>query len=377
MTQTEVTVTIENLAPEQGTFLTPVWVGFHNGNFDTYDRGRPVSPGLESIAEDGDFALISQEFALSGDGSIDGAVFGPEGSASGPIDPGEVATATFVLDSEDPNSQFFNYAAMILPSNDAFIANGNPEAFRIFDEEGNFIGADFLVLGNQVLDAGTEVNDEAEESTAFLGQTVPNTGVEENGVVQIHPGFIEGGRILSSSDFANADFTTDGYQIARITITAEGIEPQPPENEPAFEPLFGSLEGDTLEVIGSNQLIFAGDSDDLIDAALGSEGNNRIYAGGGDDTLILGEGDRAVGGEGDDRFFVTSGGNNTITGGAGADQFWLASGEFPETANIITDFTSGEDVLGVAGLGIGFADVNIIQQGDDVLCKELSFFVQL
>ena len=94
---------------------------------------------------------------------------------------------------------------------------------------------------------------------------------------------------------------------------------------------------------------------------------NRIYAGGGDDTLILGESDRAVGGEGSDRFFVTSGGNNTITGGAGADQFWLASGEFPETANIITDFTSGEDVLGIAGLGIGFVDVSIIQQGDDVL----------
>ena len=95
MARQEITVTIENLAPQQGTFLTPFWVGFHNGNFDTYDRGRPASPGLESLAEDGSTALISQEFLLSGDGTVDGTVAGHEGDAVGPFDPGEVATATF------------------------------------------------------------------------------------------------------------------------------------------------------------------------------------------------------------------------------------------------------------------------------------------
>lgn len=230
MTQKQVTVTIENLAPEQGTFLTPFWVAFHNGNFDTYDRGRPASPGLESLAEDGNAALISQEFLLSGDGSVDSVVTGPSG-LGGPIDPGEITTATFTLDSENPKSQFFSYASMILPSNDAFVANGNPEAIRIFDEEGNFIGADFIIAGNQVLDAGTEVNDEAENSTAFFGQSVANTGIDQNGVVQLHPGFIPGGRILSEdgsstgavAPFTNADFTAPGYQVARITISSEDL----------------------------------------------------------------------------------------------------------------------------------------------------------
>ena len=229
MTRQEITVTIENLAPQQGTFLTPFWVGFHNGNFDTYDRGRPASPGLESLAEDGSTALISQEFLLSGDGTLDGAIAGPEGDAAGPIDPGEVATATFTLDSDDVNSQFFSYASMLLPSNDAFVANGNPEAIRIFDEEGNFIGADFIIAGNQVLDAGTEVNDEAENSTAFFGQSSPNTGIDQNGVVQLHPGFVTGGRILSEdgssplalAGFTNADFSSPDFQVARITISTE------------------------------------------------------------------------------------------------------------------------------------------------------------
>ncbi len=138
-------------------------------------------------------------------------------------------------------------------------------------------------------------------------------------------------------------------------------------SKPTTEPIFGSLEGDIIEVEGSSQIVFGGDSDDLIDASIGSEGGNRIYAGSGDDTLILGNGDRLIGGEGDDKFFALSGGDNIITGGAGADQFWIATAETPEAANIITDFTSGEDVLGIAGLGIGFDDLSITQQEDNSL----------
>ncbi|MGF1674211.1 MAG: hypothetical protein ACFCUV_11080, partial [Rivularia sp. (in: cyanobacteria)] len=62
-----------------------------------------------------------------------------------------------------------------------------------------------------------------------------------------------------------------------------------------------------------------------------------------------------------------SGGDNIITGGAGADQFWIATAEIPDAANIITDFTLGEDVLGIAGLGIGFDDLSITQQDDNTL----------
>ncbi|MEO1377868.1 MAG: calcium-binding protein, partial [Cyanobacteria bacterium J06635_10] len=36
-------------------------------------------------------------------------------------------------------------------------------------------------------------------------------------------------------------------------------------------------------------------------------------------------------------------------------------------ANTITDFTSGEDVIGIAGLGISFADISITQQEDNAL----------
>ena len=138
------------------------------------------------------------------------------------------------------------------------------------------------------------------------------------------------------------------------------------ESESQIEPIFGSLDGDVIEVSNSNRLIFAGDMNDLIDASIGN-GSNRIYAGSGDDTLILGESDRLVGAEGADRFFTTDGGNNTMTGGAGADQFWVATAEIPKGANIITDFTIDEDVIGIAGLGVGYDDITITPQENDAL----------
>jgi len=253
MAQVQVTVRIENLAPTNGNSLTPFWVGFHDGNFDTYDRGRPVSPGLESIAEDGATNLISQEFGLSGFGSVDGVIAGTGGSAVGPIEPVEVATNTFTLDSNNLSSRFFNYAAMVLPSNDAFVANGDPTAIRIFDEQGNFQNTDFLILGNEVLDAGSEINDEAVNSTAFFGQTVPNTGIVENGVVKTHPGFIPNGRILSSPDFANADFTAPGYQVARITITAKEVLTAPLNPNELDAPQYIASNGDLIQAFGNNQ----------------------------------------------------------------------------------------------------------------------------
>ena len=162
--------------------------------------------------------------------------------------------------------------------------------------------------------------------------------------------------------------------VSNVTIRVDGVEglfasidnAKLVAEDPNFEPDFGTTEADTIEVEGSNRLIFAGDSNDLVDASTG-EGNNRIYAGSGDDTVILGTEDRVLAGAGDDALFATTGGDNTITGGEGADQFWIASAELPESANVITDFMSGEDVIGIAGLGISFADVSITDSAGDAL----------
>ncbi len=215
----DVTVTIENLAPANGNFLTPMWVGFHDGGFDSYDIGTPATPGLERIAEDGNTGPLSGEFLAAGFGAIDATIPGP----NGPIAPGDTATMTFDLNPTAGSNRFFSYASMIIPSNDAFVANAGGTAHQVFDELGNFVGGTFVLMGSRVRDAGTEVNDEIPANTAFFGQMAPNTGVTENGTVQIHDGFLPAGSsgILDAEMFAGADFTQPGYRVARITLSAD------------------------------------------------------------------------------------------------------------------------------------------------------------
>jgi hypothetical protein len=211
-------VTIENLAPANGTFQTPFWVGFHNGSFDLYDPGVPASVDIERIAEDGNTAPVMASFGAALPGAAQATIPGP----GGPFAPGASSSMDFTLDPLNPLSRYFSYASMVIPSNDAFVANGNPLAFQIFDAAGMFLGADFIVLGSQILDAGTEANDEVPANTAFFGQMTPNTGVDENGVIHSHPGLLPAGSggILDDPMFANADFTAQGYQAVRIRITA-------------------------------------------------------------------------------------------------------------------------------------------------------------
>lgn len=217
-------VTIENLAPINGGFLTPAWVGFHDGTFDLYDRGESLDDftGLESLVEDGDTSQLTDAFAADNPDGVQATLLsdGPP-----PLEPGELTS--FTLDVDPATNQYFSYASMVIPSNDAFIANGNPLAHEIFDDAGNFLGADFIILGSDVLDGGTEVNDELPFSTAFLGQQTPDTGIDENGVVTEHPGLTVG-TILGTTDssalnglplnFTGADFTAPGYQVARFRV---------------------------------------------------------------------------------------------------------------------------------------------------------------
>ena len=219
----DVRVTIQNLSPSGGTLLTPLWVGFHDGTFDLYDRGAPASAALERLAEDGMTGPLSGAFAASGAGGVDGTILASAGFP--PFAPGAIASMDFSLDPLSPSHRYFSYAAMVIPSNDAFIGNGNPLAFPIFDGSGSFLGADFIVVGSMVLDAGTEMNDELPANTAFLGQAAANTGVDQSGNVELHAGFAPAGSggILDGAfagfSFANADFLSSGYSIARITVT--------------------------------------------------------------------------------------------------------------------------------------------------------------
>ena len=135
---------------------------------------------------------------------------------------GEIATTVITLDDNNASlNRFFSYAGMLFPTNDGFIGNDDP--LEVFDAAGNFLGADFIISGNEVWDAGTEVNDEDLVNTPFDLSNL-FLGDDEGGVVHRHPGLLPAGSggILdlefNGFRFPNADFSTPGYQIARIQI---------------------------------------------------------------------------------------------------------------------------------------------------------------
>ena len=218
-----VVVTLENVQPGRGIYLTPPWIGIHDGTFDTYDGGQPASVPLggneiEALAEDGNNAPLTATFsALQPNAPQREGVPGP----FGPLGP---RTRTSVTLQVDPSvDRYFSYASMVIPSNDTFIANGNPLAHQLFDASGQFVGQDFVVSGDETNDAGTEVHDEIAANTAFLAQAAPNTGTTESlPVMTPSPGFAAPGTfaypdgILNYPVFANGDFNDDDDRLLRV-----------------------------------------------------------------------------------------------------------------------------------------------------------------
>ncbi len=255
---TAVRVSVTNTLGEGGTFLTPVWFGFHNAeNFDLFTAGEAASLGLERLAEDGVVEGIAAEFNQQvGDNGVDATIGGGAG-VPGPIDPGETASFVLDVDPSQVGQGFFTWATMIIPSNDAFLAAPDAaDTDAIFDENGNFLGP--LVIerfGNDVLDAGTEVNNE--EAAAFLNQTAANQGTTEGGVVGAHPGFngsegnpdatpqnILGGTTAAGTivDPVEGDFTRNGGNEQLLRIVVDRLA-----NEGGADVLNGGAGNDSLE----------------------------------------------------------------------------------------------------------------------------------
>lgn len=341
---TELRISVRNTSDVGGTALTPFFTAFHDNSFDIYDLGGLASPGLEALAEDGNNGVFADELlAADADGqSINVA------AARGPIAPRELASATITVDGA--SNGWVGLASMLLPSNDAFVGTAN--AIQLYDADGNFMGAQLIQFdGASVRDAGTEENTEMD--AAFINQTAPNTGVTENEVITVHPGFngsvgnpggdqIILGGTNAFGDFidpATADFTLEGAQIANVHINAVARQT-------------GDDDGNTLTGAETDDLIDAGGGDDVVtggegwDVLSGEAGDDRLFGGAGDDVLDGGEGsDFLTGGTGNDdlmggagRDFISGGaGDDILSGGAGQD--FLLGG----AGNDLIMFSSGDD----------------------------------
>jgi hypothetical protein len=324
---TDLRVTIKNTSGSGGTFLTPAWLGFHDGSFDLFNVGEAASPGLEQLAEDGAATILGTEL-VAADADGQGLVVA---GAAGPIATQETTSA--ILDVDGISNGFASFGSMIIPSNDAFIGTG--EALRLFDAQGGFLGETTIAFaGKDAYDAGTELNTELD--AAFINQTAPNTGVDEFGVVHRHPGFNgslgnpvgEGDQIIlggvnEAGEFIDpvaADFTRPGAQLAEVHINTVRVR----EGTDGRDLIIGRGDDDLVTAGGGDDTVFGGAGWDVVD---GGTGDDKIFGGRGDDQLNGGaDDDKILGGEGDD--LIAGGeGDDWMAGGAGADTFMFQGGD--------------------------------------------------
>jgi hypothetical protein len=180
-----VRVTIENLAPSTptGLYFTPVWTGFHSGDFDLFEVGSAASSQLETLAEVGDPGSLNTLFG-SASGRVSAITANPTGPGGVIFSPGASLTFDLVLDPTD--NRFLSFASMLVPTNDVFFA---ADGVEIFDAMGDLVGGTWTFAGTDSFDAGTELTDfTSTGGAAFLAGAMGGEGAVEGGVVTLSTG---------------------------------------------------------------------------------------------------------------------------------------------------------------------------------------------
>ncbi len=174
-----------------GAFVTPfapgAWIVQKKNSTPIFISGMPdFGDGLEALAEDGMPGMLNNSLGNHPKVRSNDMFNTPVGAAGpAPIFPGEAYEFYITAKPKD----YLNFATMFIQSNDLFVGpseNGIP----LFDNSRNPIEGD--VTGYlQLWDAGTEVNEEPGVGpNQAPRQSGPNTGPDENGVVQpVNDGF--------------------------------------------------------------------------------------------------------------------------------------------------------------------------------------------
>jgi len=213
------TVTIEN-APQAGEFdvtientsgatvypgvLSPVLYAVHDDTISLFTEGMAASPSLESLAEDADPS------ALLGD--LEGTA-GVSTVAVGPAALGEGESFTFTV-TADATTPFLSIAAMVVPSNDTFVAFA-PTGIRLVDEDGvPFTDAEYVIeVATQL--AAWEAGTEANQAGAIGRDQYPRQAADDTGVA-------EGAGTVRFTEDDPVWAWPDADQIVRVTVGPTG-----------------------------------------------------------------------------------------------------------------------------------------------------------
>lgn len=131
-------VTITNIT--RGQTFTPLLVASHKRNVDFFTLGEPASDEVAEVAEGGNIAPL-EALLLSNSNTIDVA------NSGGLLFPGD---SVMVQVRANRGAKFISVAAMLLPTNDSFVALNS---VRVSGNHSRFVA--------RAYDAGSEPNDES------------------------------------------------------------------------------------------------------------------------------------------------------------------------------------------------------------------------
>lgn len=189
-------VTITNIS--KSSQFTPILAATHRSALHFFTLGEPASEGLALMAEGGDTSVLESEVTATG-GVIDTANSADVLGMPPLLFAGDSVTLTL---SGRPSQSRFSMAAMILPTNDNFVALDNVALPR-------FGSRIYYALG---YDAGSEMNDEL--CISIPGPTCGGEGFSEAG----GEGFVH----VASGIHGIGDLPAETYDwrnpIARVVI---------------------------------------------------------------------------------------------------------------------------------------------------------------
>lgn len=210
-------IQVQNLT--HGSYFTPLVIGLHDGKTKLFSVGMPSSMPLAKLAEGGSIDDVAADMMAAGADVI-------KNPAAGLLAPGK--TAMGMVSTKTANT-YITVAAMILPSNDGFVAANN---ILVPTAKGEYV---YML---NAYDSGTEANDEKRGSGA-LGQAgfpvPPASGVDTmsgmggtgvmgataEGFVHIHRGVLGDDNATGGKSDINAMTQRWLNPVARLVITVK------------------------------------------------------------------------------------------------------------------------------------------------------------
>lgn len=211
-----VIVTAENLSPTNSVSFAPLRLAFNSGVFDSFDLGEAPTAPIISIAEGGGGGDWFPAFAAADPT----AVLGTVGDA---LTAGSTVSASFIVDPLV--NPFFTFGSMVVPSNDHFIGNDDPRAFRLFDAAGNLAITSIGQRARDIWNAGSEISDPAAAAFLVVGNNDLRTA--ENDVVEFNfAELTDFDGLTTAAGYVFTSGLTADTDIYRITFSTAAV-PEP------------------------------------------------------------------------------------------------------------------------------------------------------